>query len=102
MNRMTLAMIVAGLTFAGAGAMADQPSSTDQPASAGSNTQMDQQQDGTSTKKMTASQKAFMKDCMNKAKQSNNGMSEKDMHKSCRDQLKANVGKPQKPVTPAQ
>jgi hypothetical protein len=102
MNRTTLAIILAGFTLIGARAIADQPSSTDQADSAASNTQMQQQQDDTSTKKMTASQKTFMKDCVTKAKQANNGMSEKDMHKSCREQLKANVGKPKQPVTPAQ
>ncbi len=42
-----------------------------------------------------------MKDCMAKAKASNNGMSEKDMKKACQEQLKANMGSPSQPVTPA-
>jgi hypothetical protein len=46
-------------------------------------------------------QKQFMKDCMAKAKAANNGMSEKDMKKSCEEQLKANMGNPAQPVTPA-
>jgi hypothetical protein len=46
----------------------------------------------------------MMKDCMAKAKASNNGMSEQDMKKSCRDQIKAKVDHPNDnsaPVTPA-
>jgi hypothetical protein len=46
-------------------------------------------------------QKQFMKDCMAKAKAANNGMSEQDMKKSCKDQLKASMGNPPPPVTPA-
>ena len=46
-------------------------------------------------------QKQFMKDCMAKAKAANNGMSEKDMKKACEEQLKANMGNPTQPVTPA-
>jgi len=46
-------------------------------------------------------QKQFMKDCMAKAKAANNGMSEEDMKKSCKQQLKANMGNPTPPVTPA-
>jgi hypothetical protein len=46
-------------------------------------------------------QKQFMKDCMTKARAANNGMSEQDMKKSCKDQLKANMGNPPAPVTPA-
>jgi hypothetical protein len=49
----------------------------------------------------TADQKQFMKDCMTKARAANNGMSEQDMKKSCKDQLKANMGNPPPPVTPA-
>ncbi len=46
-------------------------------------------------------QKQFMKDCMTKARASNNGMSEQDMKKSCMEQLKASMGNPAEPVTPA-
>lgn len=46
-------------------------------------------------------QKQFMKDCMTKARAANNGMSEQDMKKSCKDQLKASMGSPPEPVTPA-
>jgi hypothetical protein len=46
-------------------------------------------------------QKQFMKDCMTKARAANNGMSEQDMKKSCKDQLKASMGNAPEPVTPA-
>jgi hypothetical protein len=46
-------------------------------------------------------QKQFMKDCMAKAKAANNGMSQEDMKKACKEQLKANMGNPSQPVTPA-
>jgi hypothetical protein len=46
-------------------------------------------------------QQQFMKDCMAKGKASNNGMSEKDMTKACQEQLKASMGSPTQPVTPA-
>jgi hypothetical protein len=49
----------------------------------------------------TANQKQFMKDCMAKAKAANNGMSQQDMKKSCEQQLKASMGNPADPVTPA-
>jgi hypothetical protein len=60
--------------------------------------------DDTSTTNQTpqkAEQKQFMKDCMAKAKAANNGMSEQDMKKSCKEQLKTNMGTPTQPVTPA-
>jgi hypothetical protein len=41
-----------------------------------------------------------MKACMEKAKAANNGMSEEDMKKSCRDQIKANVDHPDQPKDP--
>jgi hypothetical protein len=50
------------------------------------------------------SHKQFMKDCMAKAKAANNGTSEQDMRKACRDQLKASMGdtaQPNQPVVPA-
>lgn len=46
----------------------------------------------------------MMKECMKKQKAANNGMSEKDMQKACKDQIKANVDQPDKssePVVPA-
>jgi hypothetical protein len=49
----------------------------------------------------SAQQKQFMKDCMAKAKAANNGMSEQDMKKTCQNQLKASMGNPTNPVTPA-
>jgi hypothetical protein len=88
MNRTITAMIFAGAAAFGMQAVADDTSSGTP---------------GTPAHNMTAQQKQFMKDCMTKAKASNNGTSEKDMHKSCRDQLKANAGGDQQnqPVTPA-
>lgn len=46
-------------------------------------------------------QKQFMKDCMAKAKAANNGMSEMDMKKACKDQWKTTMGNAKEPVTPA-
>jgi hypothetical protein len=44
----------------------------------------------------------MMKDCMAKQRQANNGMSEQDMKKSCKDQIKAQVDNPDsQPVAPA-
>jgi len=46
----------------------------------------------------------MMKECMRKHRAAKNGMSEKDMQKSCRDQIKASVDQPDKskePVVPA-
>jgi hypothetical protein len=50
--------------------------------------------DTSTTGNQTPEQKQFMKDCMGKAKAANNGMSEQDMKKSCKDQLKASMGNP--------
>ena len=58
---------------------------------------------GSSTSKhtMSAGDRQFMKKCMTDAKQSNDGMSEKDMKKSCHQQLKQHaVGEQDKPTTP--
>jgi hypothetical protein len=49
----------------------------------------------------TPAHKQFMKDCMAKAKAANNGTSEQDMKKACKDQLKSTMGAPDQPVTPA-
>jgi len=46
-------------------------------------------------------QQQFMKDCMTKARAANNGTSEQDMKKACKQQLKTNMGSPSQPVTPA-
>jgi hypothetical protein len=81
MNRTTFALIAAGLIGFGMQAVAD-------------NTSADQ-----SSQK--AAHQQFMKDCMDKAKASNNGMSEQDMKKACMDQWKSSMGNPDKPVTPA-
>jgi hypothetical protein len=42
----------------------------------------------------------MMKECMKKQKAANNGMSDADMKKSCRDQIKANVDHPDAPAEP--
>jgi hypothetical protein len=59
--------------------------------------------DNTSTDQstQTSAHKQFMKECMAKAKAANNGMSEEDMKKACKDQLKSTMGNPNQPVTPA-
>jgi hypothetical protein len=80
MNRTISALIIAGAVGFGFQALADTPA--DQPA-------------------QNADQKQFMKDCMEKAKAANNGMSEKDMHKACMDQWKSAMGNPNQPITPA-
>ena len=80
MNRTAFALIAAGLLGFGMQALAD-----DTPA--------DQSQ--------KAQHHQFMKDCIDKAKAANNGMSEQDMKKACMDQWKASGGNPDKPVTPA-
>ena len=41
-----------------------------------------------------------MKECMKKQKAANNGMSEADMRKSCKDQIKAHVDNPNAPTEP--
>ncbi|HEY3850891.1 MAG TPA: hypothetical protein VGL87_07980 [Steroidobacteraceae bacterium] len=85
MNRMITTLLVLGAMGAGMQAMADDPST-----STSSGTTMNTHQ--------------MMKHCMAKAKASNNGMSEQDMKKSCKDQIKAKVDHPNdtaQPVTPA-
>ena len=42
----------------------------------------------------------LMKECMKKQRAANTGMSEDDMRKSCRDQIKANVDHPNAPAEP--
>lgn len=80
MSRTVTTLLFAGLLGLGVQAMADEPISDQAPQS----------------------HKQFMKDCMAKAKAANNGMSEKDMKKACKEQLKATVEDPNKePVTPA-
>jgi hypothetical protein len=83
MNRSIFALIVAGSVGLGMQAVADDTSTTGD--------QTPQKSD----------QKQFMKDCMAKAKAANNGMSAEDMKKACKEQLKASMGQPSQPVTPA-
>lgn len=86
MNRLISTVILAGSLGIGAQAMAnDPPSSSDMPA----NSNIDTHQ--------------MMKECMAKQKAANNGMSEDDMRKSCRDQIKAKIDNPDAsaPVVPA-
>jgi Na+-translocating ferredoxin:NAD+ oxidoreductase RnfG subunit len=79
MNRTIFALIAAGLVGFGMQALAD-------------DTSADQQK---------TAQKQFMKDCMENARASHNGMSEEDMKKACMDQWKSSMGNPDKPITPA-
>jgi hypothetical protein len=81
MHRTIVALLLSGVVGVGASAFADDTSAPPNPDT-----------------------KQQMKDCMDKAHQSNNGMSEKDMRKSCRDQIAANIAHPEQqnqPVTPA-
>jgi hypothetical protein len=82
MNRSICALLITVAMGAGA-ALADDTSTTDNQTP------------------QKAEQKQFMKECMAKAKAANNGMSEQDMKKSCKEQLKTNMGNPSPPVTPA-
>jgi hypothetical protein len=91
MNRTISALVVAGLVGFGMQALAD-----DTPADQST---ADQSTADQSTQK--ADQKQFMKDCMAKAKAANNGTSELDMKKACRDQWKTTMGNAKQPVTPA-
>jgi hypothetical protein len=82
MNRTVAALLLSGLVSAGAPAFADDST----PANSNPTT------------------KQQMKDCMTKARQSNNGMSDQDMKKSCRDQIATNMAHPDQqsqPITPA-
>jgi hypothetical protein len=82
MSRTLKTLLFAGLLSFGIQAMADEASSSSDQA--------------------PQSHKQLMKDCMAKAKAANNGMSEKDMKKACREQLKATADSPNKePMTPA-
>jgi hypothetical protein len=89
MHRTITALLLTGTICVGVPALADDsPNTSNPPPSATTN--MHHQ---------------MMKDCMAKAKASNNGMSELDMKKSCKDQIKAKVDHPDDtspPVTPAQ
>jgi Spy/CpxP family protein refolding chaperone len=81
MNKIVAALLLSGMVTVGASAFADDTSPSQNP-----------------------NPKQQMKDCMNKAHQSNNGMSEQDMQKSCRAQIAANIAHPDQqnqPITPA-
>jgi Spy/CpxP family protein refolding chaperone len=97
MNRTISAMMLAGMVGFGLQAVAADP--PPDPASPSSPGQMSS--DGSQHMHMTPDQRKFMKDCMTKAKASNNGMSDQDMKKSCHDQLKASAGSGKDAVTPA-
>jgi Spy/CpxP family protein refolding chaperone len=56
--------------------------------------------DDSSTAPQPKTNQQMMKECMKKQKAANNGMSEADMKKSCRDQIKANVDHPDAPAEP--
>jgi len=92
MKRMIGTLLIVGAMGVGIQALADEPSST---SSSSSDATMNTQ---------TMNTHRMMKDCMAKAKASNNGMSEQDMKKSCRDQIKSKVDHPNDTsptVTPA-
>jgi hypothetical protein len=90
MTRSLCALAVAGILGFGV-ALADET-----PASPSS----DQQVSSDQTAQRPAQQQ-FMKDCMTKARAANNGTSDQDMKKACKQQLKTNMGNPSEPVTPA-
>jgi hypothetical protein len=83
-------LVVAGVLGFGV-ALADDPPA---PASPDQQTSSDQPV-------QKPAQQQFMKDCMTKARAANNGTSEQDMKKACKQQLKTNMGNPSQPVTPA-
>lgn len=94
MNQPYKVLVIAALLSAASQTMANEP-----PANA-------QSADSSTTSNEYAapakSNQQMMKECMAKQKAANNGMSAKDMQKSCRDQIKANVDQPNKePVVPA-
>jgi len=56
---------------------------------------------GESTHKMSAADRQYMKKCMEQAKKANDGMSEKDMRKSCHHQtMRHAAGEQKNPTTP--
>jgi uncharacterized membrane protein YraQ (UPF0718 family) len=91
MNRAIFALILAATVGFGMPALADdtmpQQSTADQSTADRSVQKTDRRQ--------------FMKDCMANAKAANNGASEQDMKKACKEQWKATMGNSQQPVTPA-
>ncbi len=99
MNRITSALALAGMIGFGLQAVADEPPADD-TAPPSSQTMATEQSINTD-QASPADQQQFMKDCMAKAKASNNGMSQKDMKKSCTQQFKTSLGQSNQPVTPA-
>jgi superoxide dismutase len=83
MNRMINTLLLAGAMAVGAQAMAQeqaQNTSRDNPNSSSSSGSINTHE--------------MMRECMAKAKKSNNGMSEQDMKKACQDQIKSQVDHP--------
>jgi hypothetical protein len=99
MKRIISAAVFAGMMGLGLQAIADEPP-TDQAAPPSSES-MASEQSVNSSEATPADQQQFMKNCMAKAKASNNGMSQKDMKKSCTQQYKTSLGQSHEPVTPA-
>src|SRR5579862_6817896 len=95
MNRTISAAVLAGMMGLGLQAVADEPPadqpSADQTAPPSSDSMASEQSLNT-TQPTPADQQQFMKDCMARAKASNNGMSQKDMKKSCTQQYKTSLG----------
>ena len=99
MKRTITALAFAGMLGLGLQAVADEPPA-DQTAPPSSES-MASEQSMNSEQATPADQQQFMKDCVAKAKAANNGMSQKDMKKSCMQQYKTSIGQAQQPVTPA-
>lgn len=99
MNRTISALAFAGMIGFGLQAVAEEPRAQD-TAPPSSQTMASEQSTNTGQAN-PADQQQFMKDCMAKAKASNNGMSQRDMKKSCTQQYKTSLGQSQQPVTPA-
>jgi hypothetical protein len=88
MKRTITALLLLGSMCAGTQLLADDTSSTS----------------GSSANPGTVHTHKMMRDCMAKQRAANNGMSEEDMKKSCKDQINAKVDKPDdqsQPVVPA-
>lgn len=88
MKNVITVMMFASLVGFGLNAVADDPPASDSSSAS-----------STATSNTTANKK-FMHDCMVKAKAANNGMSQQDMKKSCKDQLKTSAGEAKEPVVP--
>jgi hypothetical protein len=92
MTRTICALLVAGVMGFGV-ALADEPPAGQTPT--------DQTPAASSDQPVQKPQQQFMKQCMSKARAANNGTSEQDMKKACKQQLKTNMGNSSEPVTPA-